>query len=93
MIILLVRVMRKVAKNLQYLEEVITYEGPETIAAMFIETVTGTNGILPRLPDICRVYAPTHGDNILLVCDEVMCGFGRTGRCLPSNTVGLCPIF
>ena len=35
------------ANNLCYLEEVIMYEGPETIAAMFIETVTGTNGILP----------------------------------------------
>jgi taurine--2-oxoglutarate transaminase len=36
-----------VANNLTYLEEVIMYEGPQTIAAMFIETVTGTNGILP----------------------------------------------
>ena len=35
------------ANNLQYLEEVIMYEGADKIAAMFIETVTGTNGILP----------------------------------------------
>ena len=35
----------KVERNLRYLEEVIMYEGPHTIAAMFIETVTGTNGI------------------------------------------------
>ena len=36
-----------VENNLRYVEEVIQYEGPHTIAAMFIETVTGTNGILP----------------------------------------------
>src|SRR5512138_2798151 len=36
-----------VRNNLTYLEEVIQYEGPDKIAAMFIETVTGTNGILP----------------------------------------------
>lgn len=35
-----------VANNLRYLEEIIQFEGPHTIAAMFIETVTGTNGIL-----------------------------------------------
>src|SRR5437764_411512 len=36
-----------VKNNLQYIEEVIQYEGTDKIAAMFIETVTGTNGILP----------------------------------------------
>ena len=34
-------------ENLRYLDEVIMYEGPQNIAAMFIETVTGTNGVLP----------------------------------------------
>ncbi|MDF1565241.1 MAG: aminotransferase class III-fold pyridoxal phosphate-dependent enzyme [Deltaproteobacteria bacterium] len=69
------------AKNLAYLEEVIQYEGPGTIAAMFIETVTGTNGILPPpqgylkgLRELLTKYG------ILLVCDEVMAGFGRTGK-------------
>ncbi len=67
--------------NLQYLEEVIQYEGPHTIAAMFIETVTGTNGILPPpkgylkgLRELLTKY------KILMVCDEVMAGFGRTGK-------------
>ena len=67
--------------NLQYLEEVITYEGPHTIAAMFIETVTGTNGILPPPPGYLqglRALLDKYG--ILLVCDEVMCGWGRTGK-------------
>jgi taurine---2-oxoglutarate transaminase len=69
------------ANNLTYLEEVIRYEGPETIAAMFIETVTGTNGILvppkgylPGLKKLLEKYG------ILLVTDEVMCGWGRTGK-------------
>jgi taurine--2-oxoglutarate transaminase len=69
------------ANNLRYLEEVIQYEGPHTIAAMIVETVTGTNGILapPRgyLPGL-KALLQKHG--ILLICDEVMAGGGRTGR-------------
>lgn len=67
--------------NLQQLREQILYEGPHTIAAIHIESVTGTNGVLkpPRgylegIREICN----EHG--ILMVCDEVMAGFGRTGR-------------
>lgn len=66
---------------LNHLEEIIQYEGPETIAAVLIETVTGTNGVivpppgyLPGVREICDRYG------ILLICDEVMSGFGRTGR-------------
>lgn len=69
------------ARNLQYLEEVITYEGPQTIAAMMIETVTGTNGILAPPKGYLqglRKLLDRHG--ILLICDEVMCGMGRTGK-------------
>jgi taurine---2-oxoglutarate transaminase len=70
-----------VRNNLAYLEEVIAYEGPHTIAAMFVETVTGTNGILvpPKgyLKGLKELLSK-HG--ILLVCDEVMCGWGRTGK-------------
>ncbi|HRI10986.1 MAG TPA: aminotransferase class III-fold pyridoxal phosphate-dependent enzyme [Nannocystaceae bacterium] len=67
--------------HLRYLEELITYEGPHTIAAMIVETVIGTNGILPPpegwLAGLRRLL-DRHG--ILLICDEVMCGFGRTGK-------------
>lgn len=66
---------------LNNLEEIITYEGAETIAAIFLETVTGTNGIiippdgyLQGVRELCDKY------NILLICDEVMSGFGRTGK-------------
>ena len=67
--------------NLRYLEEVIMYEGHDKIAAMFIETVTGTNGILPPPKGYLkglRQLLDKYG--ILLVCDEVMAGWGRTGK-------------
>ena len=70
-----------VRNNLQYVEEVIQYEGPHTIAAMFIETVTGTNGILPPPKGYLKgLKALLEKYGILLVCDEVMCGWGRTGK-------------
>jgi taurine--2-oxoglutarate transaminase len=63
------------------LEEVIQLEGPQTIAAFFLEPVTGTNGLLVP-PDGylqgVREICTKHG--ILLVADEVMSGFGRTGE-------------
>jgi len=68
-------------ENLKYLEEVIMYEGPQNIAAMIIETVTGTNGLLPPPPGYLkglRELLDRHG--ILLICDEVMAGWGRTGK-------------
>ena len=70
-----------VKNNLTYLEEVIQYEGPDNIAAMFIETVTGTNGILPPPEGYLKgLRALLDKYGILLVCDEVMAGWGRTGR-------------
>ena len=68
-------------QSLRYLEEVIQLEGPATIAAFILETVTGTNGILIP-PDGylqgVRALCDQHG--ILMIVDEVMCGFGRTGK-------------
>ncbi len=67
--------------NLQYLEEVIQYEGANKIAAMFVETVTGTNGVLPPPKGYLKglkELLSRHG--ILLICDEVMAGWGRTGK-------------
>ena len=72
---------RPVEESLQGLEDVIRYEGPQTIAAVFLETIVGTNGILVP-PDGyiqgVREICDRHG--ILMVADEVMAGFGRTGR-------------
>ena len=68
-------------QSLAMLEEVVQLEGPQTIAAFVLETVTGTNGVLvppdgylQGVRDLCT----KHG--ILMICDEVMSGFGRTGE-------------
>jgi taurine---2-oxoglutarate transaminase len=64
-----------------HLEEILQYEGPETVAAVILETVTGTNGIIVP-PDgylqSIREVCDRHG--IVLITDEVMAGFGRTGK-------------
>ena len=71
---------------LDYLEEIIKFEGPETIAAVLIETVTGTNGILiPPAGYLQGVRALCDKYRILLITDEVMCGFGRTGKWFASQ--------
>ena len=69
------------ADALAEIEEIIMLEGPQTIAGFLIETVTGTNGI--HVPpdgylEGVRALCDKHG--ILLICDEVMSGFGRTGE-------------
>jgi len=67
--------------SLQMLEEIIQLEGPHTIAAFILEPVVGTNGILIP-PDGylegVRKLCDKHG--ILMIADEVMAGFGRTGE-------------
>ena len=72
---------RPVDEALNGLEDVIRYEGAHTIAAVFLETIVGTNGILippdgylKGVREMCDKYG------ILMVADEVMAGFGRTGR-------------
>jgi taurine--2-oxoglutarate transaminase len=64
-----------------HLEEILQYEGPQNVAAVILETVTGTNGVIPP-PDgylqAIREVCDRHG--ILLITDEVMAGFGRTGK-------------
>ena len=80
------------ARALEYLEEVIQLEGPQTIAAFILESVTGTNGILVP-PDGymqgVRRLCDKHG--ILLIADEVMSGFGRTGEWFAMNHWGVVP--
>ncbi len=70
-----------VCSGAPHLEEILQYEGPDTVAAVIMETVTGTNGIIVP-PDgylqSIREVCDRHG--ILLIFDEVMAGFGRTGR-------------
>jgi taurine--2-oxoglutarate transaminase len=69
------------ARALQHLADVLMVEGPHAVAAIIMETVVGTNGILVP-PDGylagVRELCTTHG--IVMICDEVMAGFGRCGE-------------
>jgi taurine---2-oxoglutarate transaminase len=75
-----------------HIEEIIQMEGPHTIAAILVEGITGSNGILvppddyfPKLRALCDKY------DILLIDDEVMSGFGRTGKWLATQHYGIRP--
>jgi taurine---2-oxoglutarate transaminase len=64
-----------------HLEEILQYEGPQNVAAVLMETIVGTNGVIVP-PDgylqAIRETCDRHG--ILLILDEVMAGFGRSGK-------------
>ncbi|MDI1288606.1 MAG: aspartate aminotransferase family protein [bacterium] len=67
-------------RALQHLAQVIAFEGPSTIAAILLETVVGTAGILIPPPGYLEgVRALCDANGIMLIADEVICGFGRTG--------------
>ena len=68
-------------RALAHLEEVITFEGPATVAAILVETIVGTAGILVPPPGyLAGVRALCDKYGIVYIADEVMCGFGRAGR-------------
>ncbi len=63
------------------LREQVVYEGADNVAAIVLETVTGSNGvIIPPVGYLKGVRSICDDYGILLICDEVMAGFGRTGR-------------
>ena len=70
-----------VCSGAPHLEEILQYEGPQNVAAVIMETIVGTNGIIVP-PDgylqSIREVCDRHG--IVLICDEVMAGFGRSGK-------------
>jgi taurine--2-oxoglutarate transaminase len=81
-----------VESALRYLEEVIQLEGSHTIAAFILESVTGTNGILiPPDGYMQGVRALCDKYGILMIADEVMSGFGRTGRWFAIEHWGVVP--
>ena len=79
-------------RALAHLAEVVQYEGPEQIAAIILETVVGTNGVLippeSYLPGV-RELCDEHG--ILLILDEVMVGFGRVGEWFATDHWNVAP--
>ncbi|MHB1499747.1 MAG: aminotransferase class III-fold pyridoxal phosphate-dependent enzyme [Candidatus Dormibacteria bacterium] len=77
---------------LEHLRQVLQFEGPHTVAAILLETVVGTNGVLlppegylPGVRAICDEFG------IMLICDEVMVGFGRIGEWFAVNAWGVTP--
>ena len=79
-------------RALEHLENVLMVEGPQTIAMIALETVVGTNGILvppdgylQGVRDLCT----KHG--IVMMCDEVMAGFGRCGEWFAVNKWNVTP--
>jgi len=79
-------------RALQHLAQVIQYEGSSTIAAILLETVVGTAGVLVPPPGYLagvRELCDKHG--IVYIADEVMCGFGRTGTWFAFEHFGVVP--
>ncbi|MFJ3226030.1 aspartate aminotransferase family protein [Streptomyces sp. NPDC086783] len=79
-------------RALQHLEDTIAFEGPATVAAVVLETVPGTAGIMTPPPgylagvrEICDRYG------IVFVLDEVMAGFGRTGKWFAADHYDVTP--
>jgi taurine--2-oxoglutarate transaminase len=64
-----------------HLEEILQYEGAHNVAAVILETVVGTNGVIVP-PDgyLQAIREVCDRNGIMLICDEVMAGFGRTGK-------------
>jgi len=78
-------------ESLEYIDEMLHLEG-ETVAAVLVEPVVGSNGILvPPDEYLPRLKAIAHDHGALLVCDEVMSGFGRTGEWFASDLYDVTP--
>lgn len=74
------------------LREQILYEGPDSVAAIVMETITGSNGViippegyLKGVREICDEFG------IMMICDEVMAGWGRTGKMFAFENFGVKP--
>ena len=80
------------ARALAHLEEVITFEGPATIAALVLETIPGTAGVLvPPAGYLSGVRELCDRFGIMWIADEVMCGFGRSGEWFAFDPDGVSP--
>ena len=74
------------------LEQLIINEGPDTVAAFVAEPVMGAGGVmLPPATYFGKIQAVLDKYDVLMVADEVICGFGRTGNMWGSQTYGICP--
>jgi taurine--2-oxoglutarate transaminase len=80
------------ARAIEHLERTLVHEDPKRVAAILIEPVVGSNGVIVY-PDgyLTALRALTEKHGILLICDEVMTGFGRTGAAFASQKFGIVP--
>ena len=87
-----IRIPCPVCSGAPHFEEILQYEGPQNVAAVIMETIVGTNGIIVP-PDgyleSIREVCDRHG--IVLILDEVMAGFGRTGKWFGCEQLGRRP--
>ncbi|WP_226042073.1 aspartate aminotransferase family protein [Natrinema sp. DC36] len=78
-------------ESLEYIDEMLDLEG-DTVAAVLVEPIVGSNGILvppdEYLPELKRI---AHDHGALLICDEVMSGFGRTGEWFGCDVFDVTP--
>jgi taurine--2-oxoglutarate transaminase len=78
-------------ESLAYIDEMLTLEG-DTVAAVLVEPIVGSNGILVPPDDyLPRLKSIAHDHDALLICDEVMSGFGRTGEWFASDLFDVTP--
>jgi len=72
-------------QSLAYIDEMLTLEG-DTVAGVLVEPLVGSNGVLTPPDDyLPRLQEIAHDHGALLICDEVMTGFGRTGEWFAST--------
>jgi taurine--2-oxoglutarate transaminase len=75
-----------------HIEEIIQMEGPHSVAAILVEGITGSNGLfIPPDDYYLKLRALCDRYDILLIADEVMSGFGRTGKWLATQHYGVSP--
>ena len=79
-------------RALAHLEELLVYENPQSVAAILIESIVGTNGLLiPPDGYLAGVRKLCDRYNIVMICDEVMAGFGRCGEWFAVNQWNVVP--
>ena len=78
-------------ESVEYIDEMLTLEG-DTVAAVLVEPIVGSNGILvPPAEYLPRLKEIAHDHGALLICDEVMAGFGRTGEWFGCDVFNVTP--
>jgi adenosylmethionine-8-amino-7-oxononanoate aminotransferase len=76
----------------EYLRQVISLEGPDTVAAVIVEPIGNTGGILMPPPEYLPIIRRICDElDVLLIFDEMITGMGRTGRMFAADTFGVTP--